>query len=462
MITKQQLTIDDLPSPKSTLILGHVKEFSVDNKHQIVEKWVHEHGELIQIRFLNKRIVVSANPNINKEILKRRPEKFRRFHKIDEVLTEMGVTGVFNAEGSTWKTHRLITSEALNLKNIKSYFPIIKSVTERLKNKWDSLTTIDIQKEMMRYTVDITSEIAFGYPMNTLEDDNDTVQKHLEKIFPMINSRIVAPIPIWRYIKSKKDKDLDYALSEVEKVVLQFIAKGKEKMKANPDLKNNPSNFLEALLSEQQKDPSFTDKDVFGNVFTMLLAGEDTTSNSISWAIYFLTEHPEIRAKVKEEVDSYCEGFSFPQTYEVMKKMKYTEAVAMETLRIKPVTPMLYFEALEDQQIENFSFKKGTTFMLQNKVAQTSEDYFSQPNEFKPERWLKSCPFSGNHKPSMMHTFGAGPRFCPGKNLAIHEMVMAISMFCSNFNPTFAIPKEKIEEVFSFTMYPSNLMIKVR
>ncbi len=461
--------LKDLPSPKGHLIFGHLLPFKRSDKHRVLENWVKESGNLFQIRLLSKRFIVSADQQMNVQILKQRPSKFRRFSKISEVLEEMGIIGVFNAEGDTWKKHRKITSEALNVKNTTAYFPIVKESTKRLLNKWRKEAAnenkIEVQIEMMRLTVDITSAIAFGYPMNTLEEKDEVIQKHLEKVFPMINSRITSPLPIWRLIKSKKDKELDEALEHIRKSIQQFIDEAKNRLKLNPVLKEKPSNFLEALLVEQEQEQSFSDKEIIGNVFTMLLAGEDTTSNSISWTLYYLAQYPEIVKQIRKEAMEIYKDAELPPSHETLTVLKYTEAVVMEAMRLMPVTPTLYMEALEDVEVEGLQIEKGMTVMMQNKVAQTHASNFTNPDSFSPERWLaknNGCPHNAAHKPEVIHVFGAGPRFCPGKNLAMQEMICVISMICKNFDIQLAIDINKITEEFAFTMYPKNLWIKLK
>lgn len=458
--------IKNLPSPKGKPIVGHLPQFNAQDKHNVLETWVKEVGDLFKISLLGRQFIVSANPDINLEILKNRPDKFQRFFKINEILTEMGVSGVFNAEGEQWKKHRTLTAEALNVKNVRSFFPTLQQMTERLQGRWAKLaaanSSLDIQKEMIRYTVDITTNIAFGYDVNTLEKDGDIIQDHLDKIFPMINSRITAPIPVWRYLKSKKDKELDEAIEAIETLVNDLIAKARERMAADPELKENPTNFLEALLVEQKKDPSFTDKEVFGNVFTILLAGEDTTSNSISWTLYYLAQHLEIYQRIREEANTVFPDTLCANSHEELAQLKYTEAACMEAIRMKPVSPNLYMQAKEDVIIQNLELKKGTTVMMQNKLGQTSEEHFSEADKFLPERWLTNgCRHHTAHSPNMIRAFGAGPRFCPGKNLAIQEMKMAISMICKNFDLSLAVKPEEVKEVFTFTMFPKGLMVKL-
>lgn len=460
------VTSEDLPMPKGKFLVGNLKEFQVPNKHQVLENWVNGEDKIVRISLMGKKFIVSSDTEVNGEILKLRPTKFRRYHKMEEIMDEMMVNGVFGKEGDEWKKHRKVTQEALNVKNVKSFFPVIQRMTDRLLRRWEKVVAvgrvIDVQKELVRYTVDITTCIAFGYDTNTLEKDGDVIQNHLEKIFPMINKRITAPIPTWRIIKSKADKELDFAISELETVVTQFIEEAKERIKNQPELQNTPTNFLEALIVEQQKDGTFSDQDIFGNVFTMLLAGEDTTSNSISWSLYYLVTHPEVFEKVRAEADRVLCADTSLNAVDGLSALKYTEAVCMETMRITPVTPTLYMQALEDITVKHLSLKKGETVMLQSKVAQTDAQNFSDPNSFKPDRWLAGCPVHGNHNPEVFRVFGAGPRYCPGKNLAMHEMLMSISMIAKNFDLELAVKKEEVKENFAFTMFPENFKIRLK
>ncbi len=433
-----------------------------------MEGWVKEVGEVFRISLMGKKFIVSANPAVNKEILRQRPKVFRRYFKMAEIMEEMGIIGVFNAEGETWKSHRIIISEALNRRNVERFFPTVSKVAERLLNKWESMANngaeIDVQREMMRYTVDITSEIAFGYPMNTLQKGEDVIQNHLEKIFPMINQRITAPLPTWRWFKSKKDKEFDHAINEVKTFVHDLINKGKKRMNDQPEVKEYPTNFLEALLAQQAIEGAFTDEEVFGNVFTMLLAGEDTTSNSLSWALFYLAQHPEVVDKIRQEAVAAYGNENIPPSYEKSSELKYTDAVVQEVLRIKPVTPQLYLTALEDVEIEGYLFKKGESLMTQNKVAQTDSDNFIRPEEFLPERWISNgCPVhGGEHKPEMIRTFGGGSRLCPGKGLAMSEMIVTLSTICKNFDIELVGKPEDVKEIFMFTMYPEGLRVRLK
>ncbi len=465
MTTDTQITtIKSLPTPKGHMLLGHLPQFQTPNKHQVLERWVEECGELFRINFVGKELLVSANAAVNSKILKERPDTFKRLSKMNEILVEMGIDGVFNAEGDSWRRHRKPVAEALNAQKIKGFHHVLVNKTQSLLQKFEEYATtkkvVDIRKDFMCFTIDITTAIAFGYEIDTIHTNESDFQKHLEVIFPMINERITAPIPLWRYIKQKKDKKLEEAIQSIETIIHRFINETRQKLEENPLLKKQPSNFLEALLTEEGG-AQFSDEEIYGNIFTMLLAGEDTTSNTISWIIYYLSQNSEMVNTIRQEaIEVYGENEVSKTTQELVK-LTYTNAVVQEAIRLKPTTPQLYLEANEEVVVEGLLIPKGTKIIIQNKVAQTQEKYFTDADQFMPERWIKSkCPMHQQHSPEVVKAFGGGARFCPGKYLAINEMLILVSAICKNFNITLAVAPKEVTEQFEFTMYPDNLKVQ--
>jgi cytochrome P450 len=193
----------------------------------------------------------------------------------------------------------------------------------------------------------------------------------------------------------------------------------------------------------------------------MLLAGEDTTSNSIAWTTYYLAQHPNIVNKIREEANNVYENNDVVTSTDLLTKLTFTDAVVQESLRIKPASPQLYMQAIEEQTIEGLLIPKGMKVILQNKSAQNNDKHFSKASEFKPERWLPTgCPV--NHQPEVIKTFGGGPRFCPGKSLAINELVLTISMLCKHFDFEMMVKPDEVEEGFAFTMHPKGLKLKLK
>ncbi|MEH0153347.1 cytochrome P450 [Limibacter armeniacum] len=465
-LAQKKRTIEDLPKMKGLPVIGNIHQFDFSNMHQEMSQVADKLGPLFRLNFAGRPVVVTNDHHMNQQLMKMRPKLFRRGKKLAEIFEEMGIEGVFSAEGEQWVNQRKVTAQALNMQHLKTFHPTLMTVTERLKNKLDSMAVageaINIQQEVIRYTVDVTTNLAFGYDMNTVEETGDVIQQHIEKVFPAIFRRLNAPFPYWRYVKLPVDKSFDASMKIVTETIKEFIAKAKEKLKTNPELKEKPGNFLEAMLLEQEKEGKFSEKEVVGNVFTMLLAGEDTTAHSIAWAVYFLSIHPDIQEKMYEEAKTVLKEEAYLREQEDGARLYFAEAVAMETMRMKPVAPFLYLSALEDVEIDGLEIPKDTVFLLNNRHAAWQEENFSNPDQFEPERWMPSgCPMHAHHKPEAAAPFGGGARFCPGRGLALVEIKMVLSMLCKNYRIELITDPETIRENVAFTMSPSDFEVKL-
>lgn len=454
-----------LSGPKNIPFIGNIHQITLSKLHQNIEEWAKKFGLIYRLQLGPSKLIVVTDPDIIQEILRARPDKFRRMEKMDNIMREEGVYGVFNAEGEEWSSHRKLVAQGLDIKHQQKFFPSILKTTERLLNKWEKNaqqnSSFDVQKDLIRYTVDVTTTLAFGYEMNTIEKGEDVIQNHLEKIFPIIFHRINAPIPLWKFYKTKKDKEFDKAIIEINKLIDCFIKDGKDKISSNPELKESPTNLLEAILVAAESDYNIDNEAIRGNLLTILMAGEDTTAHTVAWMIYYLCIYTEYQTKIKEEVEKYSDNPIF-SNYDNLNKLTFLEAFAYETMRLKPVAPLLLFEPNEDIEVKGYRFSKNRRILIESRYATLLDENFTNAKEFRPERWLKEnrCPYS-EHNLKAFIPFGSGPRFCPGKNLAMLEIKMIVSMLVSNFKLELDTPEERIDEVMAFTMMASPFNIKL-
>ena len=152
----------------------------------------------------------------------------------------------------------------------------------------------------MAYTVDVTSALAFGQDLNTLERDDDELQRDIAAVFAMLSRRINAPFPYWRVVKPPAERSGERSLDRLRDAIDGFIVDARARMVARPELFEAPENFLESMLAAQ-REGRYSDGDVMSNVFTMLLAGEDTTSHTLSWATFLLARDPAAQARLADE-----------------------------------------------------------------------------------------------------------------------------------------------------------------
>jgi len=186
---------------------------------------------------------------------------------------------------------------------------------------------------------------------------------------------------------------------------------------------------------ERQGGSMFGEQDLIANVGGLVSAGQDTTSFTLTWALYLLAKYPEVQSKLREEVDRVTTGSDVTETE--VSQLKYLENIFNETLRLKPVVPILPFHSNEE-----FTTAAGTVIAKDTSIAvdvyhlHTYEKYWENPLVFDPSRWDREVP-------PCFFPFGGGPRICLGRFLARFEFTIVLAKLVQNY--TWTVPENEPE-----------------
>lgn len=429
---------DDLPGPRGVPVFGNLLQLDSTRAHQQMEAWCEQYGPLFKLRMGKRRVVVVGDHELISAALRDRPEGFRRTQRLEDVSREMGLSaGLFASNGEAWKRQRRMVMAGFDPVHVKRYYPALLRVAERLVGRWQLAARadhrIDLQADLMRFTVDAVAGLAFGEDVNTLQSDEDVIQRHLNRIFPVLYKRIFAPLPIWRWWPSAEDRALAHSVAEINVAVQGFIAKARARLAADPGLRSEPGNLLEAMLVAADEPASgIDDAQVAGNVLTLLLAGEDTTANTLAWMIWLLSRHPAALARARAEVGGVLDGAALPDL-EQLGRLDFIEACAHETMRLRPVAPLNTMQAVRDTRVGDLAVPAGMIVMSVMRRDSVSERHLHDAAAFDPDRWLADARQAGAAKRLSM-PFGAGPRICPGRYLALMEIKLACALLLRHFD----------------------------
>ena len=461
--------IYELPGPVHLPLIGNLHQISPATLHLTLEKWADQYGVIYRVYFGPRPHVVISEHETTQRILRDRPDGFRRTSILEKAASDMHLNGVFTREGELWRRHRVIVTKSLNRTKLKLLFPKLQMMVERLKRCWDhsadQTQSVNVCRDLMRFTVDVTMQVAFGIDPNTQETEGPVIQRHLDKIFPIVHRRVFLPFPIWRYIYLPSDYTLKTALKVLQGEVDEMVRAVRQRMEADPRLKDSPTNFLESILSEiEQGDSDLSDEDVFANVGTLLLAGEDTTANTIAWCIHYLMRYPEHFQRMRSEVDELAVSNSTATLeLEQTNRLPFLDAFVNEVMRLKPVAPLIAAEANFDTEILGCQIPKGTTIYMLTRKTATNDSNFINADIFEPDRWLNAETQRYHpHERQAFIPFGSGPRLCPGRNLALFEIRMVLSMLCHNFDLENMYGTSEVNERLAFTMMPEKLIVNFR
>jgi cytochrome P450 len=434
-------TIADLPGPRGVPGAGNALQLRNTRLHLAFERWARRHGPVFRFMLGSRPIVGFAEADAINAILRERPEGYRRWREVEEVFRELGIHGVFSAEGGEWRKQRRLAVMALNTEHLHRYFDVIRVSTERLRGRLERAARagepFELQRAFMSFTTDVTSSLAFGHDLNTLEHESE-LQSHIGRVFPMLSRRIAAPFPYWRYVKPPADRAAERSLIEIRGAVHGFIEQARARMARRPELYEQPENFLESMLAAQ-REGRYSDDEVFGNTFQMLLAGDQTTAHSLSWTAWFIARDQALQRRLAEVA---------PVIEDPDTAFEYGDAVLRETMRLKSVAPLIFVEPLEDVTIAGVELSHGTRVVALTRYAGAHGDAAFDPERRRDQKGFLS--------------FGAGPRFCPGRNLALLEARAALAMLARGFEIALDPNAPPVRERFGFTMQPTGLRVLVR
>jgi cytochrome P450 len=456
-----------LPSPVGIPLFGNLLQIDSLRFHRQMEDWAGEFGPFYRLKLGRKSVLVLSDSTAMAKLMRERPDVIRRSTRTATALNELGGRGVFTAEGDDWRAQRKLVMRALTPEVIRNFFPTLVMMTERMRQRWLTMTRegrpVNLLHDLRAFALDVIVHLAMGQDINTLEQADNQIQRDIEFLFNRIARRITSPIPYWRYFRLAPDKEADACKERINKAVTGFIEEARRQLNEQPHLREKPANMLQALLvARDEPNSGFDDGHVIGNAVTMVFAGEDTTSNTIAWLLYHLTQNSSAAAKLQSEVDIELGAERVLAQFDRLDQFAYLDAATNEAMRLTPVAPFMSLEPNVDIQVGDVAVPKGTLMLLLLRQSSRLAGTWSEPSVFQPERWIASAGFATDGDPSRkMFPFGAGPRFCPGRYLALAEIRMVVSMLARTFTLEFDTKAPAVEEFFTYTMTPSSLPVRL-
>lgn len=457
--------VDDLPGPRALPLVGNMLQFaSFGGMHAALESWTEQYGPIFRARFGPATLPCVADASLIQEILRSRPDTFARGQRLTDIINDGSAVGLFTAEGEVWQRQRRLVMRALTPEQVRRSFPIIRTVAERLHAKWlddaRAGTVVDLGTDFRRFAVDVATWMSMGQDIDTLRHPDHPLQSDVDLWFRLIGRRLVTPVKYWKLVRLPVDRRGDAAIARIERLVDELIAQGRERLEREPALRERPENVLQALIAARDEPSSgFTDADVRGNVLTFLFAGEDTAASVMSWLVHLLATTPHALAAATAEADRLLGGREVVEAFDDVGRFDYLEAAAHESMRLKPIAPVMGVTALLEVEVAGLRVPAGQTMMLALRQASRRSPAFAGHEAFEPERWLAATAPGVDDPKRSVFPFGAGPRLCPGRYLAMVMITTAVSMAIRGFDMAFepGCGRERL----SFTMSPERLQARL-
>ncbi|XP_061635229.1 sterol 26-hydroxylase, mitochondrial isoform X1 [Phyllopteryx taeniolatus] len=441
-------TIDDLPGPtlSTTLFWLFVKGYA-DKSHllQCVQKSLY--GPIWRSKFGPLDLVNVASPDLIAQVIHqegRYPVRAELPHWKEYRDLRGQAYGLHVDKGQEWyRIRSALNPKMLKLQEVSAYAPIIHQVVEDLLQRIEFLrscspdraSVLDVTAELYKFGFEGISSILFETRLGCLQENipQDTA-RFIAAVNDMLTlSEIVVICPRWTYRILPFWKRFVQAWDDLYDTAQRLIdirLADIQTQTARGELTEGL--YLTYLLSCKK----ITQSEIYISVTELLLGGVDTTSNTLSWALYHLARDPRAQDRLYNEVNAVCANRRKPGMDD-LKGMPYLKAVIKETLRLYPVVPGNgRFIAENEVILDNYWFPKKTQFHLCHYAVSRDQTQFPFADAFMPERWLRTervTPGFFQHHPYSFIPFGVGVRGCVGKRVAEMEMYFALCRLMQHY-----------------------------
>lgn len=384
-----------------------------------------------------------VDPDIIKDILQKDFQYFtdRSFY-VNEKNDPLSAH-IFNVGGAQWRFLRHKLTPTFTSGKMKMMFDNVLKCSEYMIEAIDKMATnqedVLILEMAARFTTDVIGNVAYGIECNSFKDPNAEFRQMGLKIFQrglcerMINMLLkISPI----FSKAANLK------KESQKINDFFL--GITKSTVNYREKNNISrpDFMQLLIDLKNSNDPLTIEQIAAQVLLFFIAGFDTSSTTMNFALYELARHPDIQQKVRNEIGQVLQKHSNKITYESLSEMKYLMQVINESLRKFAPVPSLQRICVKEYKIQNTNvvIEPGTLVCISTLGLHNDPEYYEDPEKFDPERF---CPENIEKRHPFVHLpFGEGPRNCIGLRFGLMQTKIGIIQILKHFELSVS-PKTK-------------------
>jgi cytochrome P450 len=428
--------------PAKSWITGHLPDFSQD-RLGFMSRCAHDYGDMTRFRLGHLRVYLANHPKYIEEVL---VEKSRHFIKHFALRLNPGIlgNGLLTSESDFWLRQRRLIQPAFSRGRLAAYGPPMVAAAERVLDEWAPGETREILNEMSRITVDIAAKALFDADAHgSANEVRDALQYMLDSFLVRFN-RFMLPIPMW--VPTLRNLRMRRALRRLDAIIYGYIRQRRQCSEDKGDL-------LSILLHARDEDDgkAMTDRQVRDEAMTLFLAGHETTALALAWTWYLLATNPEAERRMMAELRQVLNGRT--PTIADLPRLRYTEAVITEVMRLRPPVYAFGREAVDDCEIGGFHVPRKTTILMSQWVVQQDPRWFPESEKFVPERWLDE---RAHQVPKYAYfPFGGGQRLCIGNTFAMMETVLVLATIAQRFCFTIAQGHEVIPQA-TFTLRPRN------
>ncbi|MEF3310476.1 cytochrome P450 [Paenibacillus sp. GYB004] len=376
-----------------------------------------QYGDLVSLGTTDKpKTIFAFGPELNRQVVAN-PDYFEMSTALvkipkDTVMGQMFYNNLILMAGEKHKQHRRLIQPSFHHEQIVQYSKDMILLTEQLCDEWQHKQEIDVNAEMKK----ITQRIAVKTLMGTYKDkDLDQIGELISQLTKSLLWVTLTPVDI-PYTPYHRALRIAGQLND-------YIRSMIDQKRTEP----HAADVLASLVKAHDEDGAkLNDEELVGHTFTLFVAGHETTANALTWTIFLLNQHPNVLSNLIEELDGAVQQGTV--SMDKINKLPLLEGVIKESLRLLPPASIGTRVTAVPCELNGITIPASTNVFFSQFITHRIPELYSEPNRFKPERWLDFKPSPFEYLP-----FSTGPHMCVGWYFAMVELKIVLSILLRRY-----------------------------
>ncbi len=421
------------PGPKAPYFVQHYRWFH--EPLEFVEECRQRYGDVFQIRLGEGKghypLIMINKPEHVQSIL---TDDFNKFDSGEGHLALQALVGensLLTMDGTKHALHKNLMKPQFYGEALRGYGTAMRDVTNRHMSKLERGETFSVRNLMQRISMSVISNTVFGLEKGA---EHEELENRVASLMNWVASLVGYTSLTYEPFRKEFGGITPWGAfvrerAAIDKIVYRQIERSRQNgggSTRDSEPKNGRHNVLNLLVqAKDEEGQGMSDQEVRDELMTILVSGHETTASSLTWALYWLHQNPEIKEKLLEELDS-CDDPTDPQK---LYALPYLTAVCNETLRICPALLIAFVRInREPYRFLDYEFPAHSNITPCIYLTHHRKEIFDNPEEFRPERFLNKQYTAFEYYP-----FGGSNRRCIGSSYAVYEMKIVIATMLLNW-----------------------------
>ena len=377
----------------------------------VMDRCSRRYGEAFTLTFgpSGRKLVMLSDPDAVKAVFTAPPEVAPSAAGASPIAPVMGPSSVIVLTGAEHMRQRKLLLPPFHGERMREYADVIVDATKRSMAEWPIGEAMKLSKRTRAITLEVILRAVFGVEAERM----GALREAIGGLLTPGQTPALLMNALRRPVEARPTGKIGRALDHLDEVIYAEIAR----RRAQEDLGQRADILSLLMLARDEDGQAMSDEELRDELVTLLLAGHETTATAVAWAVERLVRHPAKLARLVAEIDRN-EGD------------EYMQAVISETLRVRPVVPMVVRVLQTPLQVGARELPAGTRVVPSIYLTNRNAKIYDAPQKFRPERFLDKPPETFSWIP-----FGGGIRRCIGASFATLEMKLILQTILKELSP---------------------------